>query len=751
MPGSQLGRLGTRTFIKGRIRLPVRKNRHRGVGCRAIATLLCLLSSFPLRGTSGQTEPIRRVLILNEVGVSYPLINLVDEGIRTALHNSGYRIEFYREYLDTVLFPDAADQQRFRDFYILKYQNRKPDVIITVGPTPLQFMAEAHSRYFPGVPVVFCLPALIPEHLVLDSNFTGVEGGDAGFASTIGAALRLKPDTRRVVIVGGQAPFDRQQQATARNQLSSYRDRIEISYLTELDASTLLQHLKELPGHTIVLMTALGRDAAGTTFTSAETGPMVVHAANAPVFSSSDRFLNHGEVGGDISSGLEQGQITGGMALRLLRGEKPRNVPVVKSANRYTFDWRALRRWGMKETDLPPDSIVLNRQPSIWEAYTWNIVAGLCLFIAQTSLIVGLLWQRRRRRKAELELGMSEEKFSKAFRQSPLAVTIVRASDGRYIDVNETFEAQTGWKREEAIGRSSLDLNLWIDPAQRTAFMKQLSATGNVRDLEVRVRRKDGQVRTALGSAELIEVHGEHCALSVMADITERKQAEEAISSFSRRLIEAQEAERTRIARELHDDINQQLAMVAVSLKTAMEGIPDSDAKTSHLLDEAGARVSDLESDIQALSHRLHSSKLDFLGIEGAASSFCRELSERQNVKVDFRCESIPEGLSSEVSLCLYRVLQEALHNALKYSGVDKFDVSLTGVSNAIELRVHDSGAGFDVKRTGSGHGLGLTSMKERLKLVDGECSIYSEPNQGTTILARVPTTEATTTTDAAA
>ena len=132
---------------------------------------------------------------------------------------------------------------------------------------------------------------------------------------------------------------------------------------------------------------------------------------------------------------------------------------------------------------------------------------------------------------------------------------------------------------------------------------------GHIRDREVIFRRKDGQIRTSLGSAELIEVNGEMCALSVIADITERKLAEEAISGFGRRLIEAQETERARIARELHDDINQRLAMVAVSLKMIKQELPNPEQKTSRHIEDACARVSDLEIDIQALSHRLHSSE----------------------------------------------------------------------------------------------------------------------------------------------
>ena len=237
----------------------------------------------------------------------------------------------------------------------------------------------------------------------------------------------------------------------------------------------------------------------------------------------------------------------------------------------------------------------------------------------------------------------------------------------------------------------------------------------------------------------------------MIADITERKQAEEAISSFSRRLIEAQETERTRIARELHDDINQRLAMVAVSLKTLKHRLPDSEVETSRGIEATCEQVSELASGIEALSHRLHSSKLEYLGLEAASSSFCRELSERQSVKIDFQCEDLPKKLSGEASLCLFRVLQEALHNAVKHSGVDKFEVSLIGWADEIQLRVHDSGAGFDPTLASNGLGLGLTSIKERLRLLNGECSIDSMPKRGTTILARIPVAGAATTTGAAA
>jgi signal transduction histidine kinase len=156
-------------------------------------------------------------------------------------------------------------------------------------------------------------------------------------------------------------------------------------------------------------------------------------------------------------------------------------------------------------------------------------------------------------------------------------------------------------------------------------------------------------------------------------------------------------------------------------------------------MEEACELISDLGNDVQALSHRLHSSKLEYLGLEAACEGFCREFSGQQNVEIDFHSQDIPKELPQEIALCLFRVLQEALQNAVKHSGVRQFEVLLKAASNEIHLSVHDSGVGFDLQKAMSGHGLGFTSMKERMRLVDGHLSIDSKPQGGTTIYARVP------------
>jgi PAS domain S-box-containing protein len=686
-----------------------------------------------------QVKPVRRVLIFYELGLSSPSVSVLDQQIRAILEQSPFQIELYREYLETTLFPTTEAQQEIRESYIRKYRDRKPDLIMTLGPSPLRFVVYSYEKSFKGTPVVFGgLSGVDLEIPYPESRFTGVLD-IAQPAKTLEVGLRLRPGTKHVVVVGGKDEYDLELEAVFRKSLASYESELDITYLTDLAMPQLLERLRHLPQSTIILMTHIGLDAAGTPFVGAsQADPLVVNAANAPVFGVSDVDLGHGEVGGHLISFAAQGRIMGEMAVKILKGQRPQDIPVVSGSNLYMFDWRALKRWGLNEAALPPGSILINRQPGFWELYKQYVLVGILIFLAQATAILGLLWQRARRRKTEAELRSSEQKFSKSFRQSPLAISIASTNKDCYLEVNETFEELTGWKRDEVVGRNNSEIKLWEDPERRSAFLKRLLAQGNARDLEIRIRRKDGQIRTTLGSAELIEVDGEHCCLSVWTDITERKQAEEALASVSHKLIEAQEKERTRIARELHDDINQRIALYAVELEHLQQ--------SNCLNGEGRRRVTDLQQhiteigiEVQAISHRLHSSKLEILGLVSACRGFCREVAEQHKVTVDFAAEGVPREVPQDVSLCVFRILQESLNNAIKHSGAQHFEVRLGGVSDEIELTVRDSGMGFDAPAALSGHGLGLISMRERASLVKGTISITSKPMAGTEITLRAP------------
>jgi PAS domain S-box-containing protein len=344
------------------------------------------------------------------------------------------------------------------------------------------------------------------------------------------------------------------------------------------------------------------------------------------------------------------------------------------------------------------------------------------------------------RQRAEMALRESEKRFRLVANTAPVMIWM-SGPDKLCTYFNEQWVEFTGRSLQQELG------NGWtegVHPGDFERCWETYSTAFDRREpfeMEYRLRRHDGEHRWILDrGVPRFNADGSFAGyVGSCIDDTERKLAEEALSTMSQRLIGAQEEERSRIARELHDDISQRLAFLATNLDRLKQELPPSVTAFGQDILEIRKEVVHLATDVQSLSHRLHSSSLQHLGLLAATTSFCKELSERQNVGIDFHSENIPEELSEEVSLCLFRVLQEALQNAIKHSGSRHFQVSLTGTRNEIRLVVHDSGVGFDPQEALRGRGLGLTSMKERLKLVDGQLFIESKAQHGTTIQARVP------------
>ena len=706
---------------------------------------VCLLFQTP---ASAQVKDVRHVLIFNELGLWSPGINAIDQEIFTALRKSPYQIEFYSEDLDTSLFSDEASQRQFRDWYSRKYRDRKPDLILAIGPSPLKFMAESHNVFSPETPVVFWASTEeFAEPPKLDSDFTGV-WGIAQPEKTLDAALHLQPGTKHVVVTGGVAPYDRYLEALIEKRFRSYESKLDFTYLTDLAMPDLLERLKHLRNHTIVYHTSIMQDAAGTHFIDAtQSAPMVAGAANAPVFAVDDVDVGGGTVGGDVFSFDLTGQVVAGMAVKILSGQKPQDIPIVRGANLYMFDWRALRRWGLKESNLPPGSMVLNRQSTVWESYKSYIIGGIFLILVETLLILGLLWQRARRREVETQLAItfeavqeSERRFRLVANTAPVLIwmsgpeKLCNYFNRPWLDfTGRPLEAELGDGWSEGVHPE--DLKNCLDIYTRAFDLRQSFR------MQYRLRRHDGEYRWVLDiGVPRLNLDGSFAGyIGSCLDITDHKLAVEALAGVGRRLIEAHEEERTWIARELHDDINQRVALMAIELERCDQNLPKFEVEAHDHIRRVHQHLSDLGKDVQALSHRLHSSKLEYLGLAVAADGFCKELSEQQKVEIEFSHAGIPRSLTKEVSLCLFRVLQEALQNAVKHSGERHFKVELHGTSGEIQLTVSDSGIGFDQQEAIDRRGLGLISMRERLQLVGGQFSIESKPGWGTTIRARVP------------
>lgn len=222
-------------------------------------------------------------------------------------------------------------------------------------------------------------------------------------------------------------------------------------------------------------------------------------------------------------------------------------------------------------------------------------------------------------------------------------------------------------------------------------------------------------------------------------DITEKKLAEERMLELSRQLIMAQESERTRIACELHDDLNQRLALLSLEIEQLGRQLPGSADELRRRTHELLAGIHSISTDIHRIAHQLHPSKLDALGLEAALSGLCNEISTCQVLRVVFVHCNVPESLPKDIALCLFRITQEALYNVIKHSGAREAWVELTASPQTIQLRIADAGAGFDLETVKKKSGLGLISMQERIRLVGGEISIKSQPLRGTQIDVQIP------------
>jgi len=347
--------------------------------------------------------------------------------------------------------------------------------------------------------------------------------------------------------------------------------------------------------------------------------------------------------------------------------------------------------------------------------------------------MLGISLDITNRKRAEEALQSSERRYRLLFERNVAGVGIA-SLDGRLLDCNDGWARILGYEsKDELLGRHASEF--YFNPAQRQPLVEELFKKQVLFSRELQLRRKDGTpVWVLFNATALHSDHDTRIVQATMVDISEGKRAEEALSDMTRKLIDAQEQERSRIGRELHDDINQRLAMLSLEL----EQLQDDPTEVKSRVSELRKQIADISNDVQALSHDLHSSKLEYLGVVAGMKSWCKEFAERHKIQIDFKSD-VPTAVPLDIGLPVFRVLQQALDNATKHSGVRRVDVQLHEDSSEIHLIISDSGKGFDIESALQSKGLGLTSMRERILLVNGTISIKSEPMGGTTIHVRVP------------
>jgi PAS domain S-box-containing protein len=700
-------------------------------------------------------EPPRtqtRVLTLYALSPGAPFYTISEQVFRRVL-GAGFndQVDYYSEVIDFHRFSDPSYWPDFEEYLVRKYQARPIDLLIATGGSETAFAVRLRERIASRPPIVFSGwrdERIIPESTGHFYRFPMKESLDL--------ALRVHPDTRQVFVVVGASAGDRWYEGQFRSLVPTPPG-VQFTYLSGLSMSALSDRLASLPERSIVFLASYSGDPDGRNFLTASSSELLAAASRAPIYTWNANYP--GTFGGRLLSTEKLAEKTAALALRVLRGERPEDIPITSGDVSFdALDWRQLDRWNVSEARVPPGVELMFRETGIFTQYRGYILSALALLLLQTALIAGLLIQRRNKRVAENSLRESEERFRVMADTAP--VMIWRSDSDQQCDFfNKPWLEFRGRSLREEIGDG------WTEGVHPEDLDRCLTVYAGAHPghqsfrMEYRLRRADGRYRWVLDSGvPRLAPDGAFLGyIGSCIDITERRDAEgtllasEAalrqkhaeIQDLAGRLITAQEAERARIARELHDDVSQQLAAISIAISECRRR-PETQASADLLEALAAIRgqTVGLAEDIRLLSHDIHPSALKHSSLPDALRSHCREFAQQLSIRVAVEADDDLAVSDMETALCLYRIAQEALRNIAKHAHARQVQVTVRQVDDELRLTVTDDGKGFDLatvqQRAG---GLGLRSIEERVRLVGGHLSIETAPDQGTriTVWMRTP------------
>jgi PAS domain S-box-containing protein len=662
----------------------------------------------------------------------------------------GDRLEYHYERLDAYFFPDSSYESDFEDFLLRKYQGRPIDLLLVGGIEAAAFAARLQARLAGNPPIVF--QGKFDARPVLKSAGVRLE---FTIKDSLDLAFRIQPETQHVFLLSGIGPVDEWYEDLFRSHGPVVPPGVDVTYLRGLPVGALVERLAALPPRSVALLVHIAADSEGRPFPiTASMMERLAAASSAPIYTWNSSYVDNGAFAGRVLSAERAAEETAQLALRVLRGERPEDIPINTVENVDALDWRQLDRWGVSEARVPPGVELRFRQPSVFEKYRNYILGALAVVFLQTTLIAGLLIQRRNRRLAERSLRESEERFRVMADTAP--VMIWRSGpDQRFDFFNKPWLEFRGRTLADEIGDG------WtggVHPQDLERVLSIYTSAFSRREpfrLEYRLQRMDGEYHWVLDTGVPRLRDGTFTVyIGSCIDITERRQAEEAlrfnetalrqshaeIQDLAGRLITAQEAERARIARDLHDDVNQRLAGISIAI-SACKRQPEMDRHPElvELLAGVQRQTIDLAEDVRLLSHDLHPGALKHVGFVDALRSHCHEFASQQGLEVAVAADDDLAIADMAVALCLYRIVQEALRNVARHACARRVRVSVRRMDDDVQLEVSDDGNGFDLARAREqGGGLGLRSIEERVRLVNGRLAIETAPNRGTAVTVTV-------------
>jgi signal transduction histidine kinase len=691
-------------------------------------------------GSATAAEP-KRVLLLHSFSRDFRAEEIFGDYLRTDLaERSQYPLDRYEVSLEIARFADGERDEAFATYLRALFATHPPDLIVTMVSPAARFIQRHRQDLFPSTPVIFAaLDARAIKDATLTANDTMVSLS-TDLSTIFGNIFRTLPNTTTLAIVIGDTPIEKFWANEYRHAIHAFDDRVNSVFLDDLSFGEIQKRVAALPPAFAIFFGDLIIDAQGVPYSQEEVLARLHAVANAPIFAQYDYQLGAGIVGGPLLSIRTLSRKTAEVATQVLGGASPGDIKTPpQKFGAPEFDWRELRRWGVAEASLPPNSTVSFREPTLWEQYRWYGLAVAAFSGLQGILIVGLLLNRLRLRRAHARLRASEEEMSLAAIAAKLRFWVWD------VPQDEVRASESDWSSGNWYSARPVHFDHFMDVVHpddraslREAVRGALEGDGQY-ETEYRVMMPDTTVRWVAGRGRVeFDQNGKPKQLrAISIDITERRHAEDEARDLNGRLITAHEDERARLAHALHDDVTQRLALLAIDAGRRANGLGDTIA--GQAMRSMRYDLIRLSEDVHALSYALHPAILEDLGLIEALKAECARFGAVEGIQTSFRvADDVPEPARA-LSLCLYRVAQEALRNVARHSNASSVEIELRAIGDELELAVQDNGVGFDPTCKQARPSLGLAGMRQRLFLVNGELLIDRALAGGTSIVARAP------------
>lgn len=474
-----------------------------------------------------------KILVLHSYHHGYEWTDSIQKGIESTFAKLGKEITVYTEYMDSFKINNAAVERKLAEIYKLKYSFIDFDLIICSDNFALDFLEKYRNDLFPDIPIFFCGINDFTDSMIAGQRaITGVSE-DLSVQETLDIALKLHKEVKRIIAYGdGEKTYQLNKGAVLKIVPQYNKKNIKFIFKENLTFDKILKEVSFLDKQSLILILSRLRMKSGEIMPPEQSARHLYKISNVPMYSFWEFFLDNGIVGGKLISGEATGCAVAEMALRFINGEKIENIAVCRqSPNKYMFDFIPMQKFNIKISDLPEGSIVINQPSPFLNVSKKFLISIIITVIVLIIIIFFLILNIIKRHQAEKRLRISEENFRKVFNSNPLMISITNIDDCKFIDINEKFINIIGYKKEEILGKSMIELNCWETLNDRKIFIGILKSAGVVKNFETRLRNNSGEIIDVFLSAELIDYKGKKRILTIINDITELKKIQQNLST----------------------------------------------------------------------------------------------------------------------------------------------------------------------------------------------------------------------------